>query len=141
MGRPFFCGAFMILSYSELLRQVGDSSRIAITGRPGVGKTTLGRRLAVDLSLPLHHTDDYISGYSWDEIPDILTKYFIDEPSFILEGVAAARCLKRGLWPDVCLYLERDMPTEPRHAGMAAVVDRALGRYPGQVIRFELRSE
>jgi adenylate kinase len=74
--------------------------RIAITGTPGVGKTTVGKLLAKELNLPLFNLTELIKEeglYSeYDEKRDAfvvepkrLKDFFKDKGSFVAEGLVA----------------------------------------------------
>ncbi|MBS1722885.1 MAG: AAA family ATPase [Armatimonadetes bacterium] len=82
----------------------GQPICIAITGRPGAGKTTLARELGVQLSFPVVSRDAIKEGYVWtqgvphDSLPDdtnrlvtsaffsILAGFLDHEVSVIVEG-------------------------------------------------------
>ena len=109
------------------LPDLSKYKRIAIVGRPKVGKTTLGLELSRKLGLKLVGTDDYIGASSFDDMPHLINKSLEDERTFILEGVQAARCLKYGLRVDVVLYLDsKDVPLEARHKGLASMVEGSM---------------
>lgn len=75
--------------------------RIAIVGGPKTGKTTLSTSVN---DRPVYHTDES------REIPwEDQSQYWVDkikEPSFVLEGVQAARALRKGLQVDAIVHLE-----------------------------------
>lgn len=87
--------------------------RIAIVGSPRAGKTTLARRLSVELKLPIFHTDDLIE-LGWSSASDALAVQLAEaaEPC-IFEGVAVVRGLRKALLlsptspVDRCIVLER----------------------------------
>lgn len=70
--------------------------RIAITGGPRTGKTTLAGKLARDTGLPLIATDDF-KDMGWSEasahVADLLSK----SESAVVEGVAVPRALRKML--------------------------------------------
>lgn len=76
-------------------------TRIAITGGPRTGKTTLGDRLNDELH-PMgritRHTDDLIGKLEWSDASAEVANW-MDEPGpWIIEGVAVSRALRK--WRD-----------------------------------------
>jgi uridine kinase len=73
---------------AELARRrppaAGPTRLIAVDGRSGSGKTTIGDRLAVELNAPILHLDDLYEG--WQGLPGVsgLVHEWIVEP--LLEG-------------------------------------------------------
>lgn len=67
--------------------------RIAITGGPGTGKTTLGKELAIQHGLPYFSTDD-VMDLGWSGGSLAASQWF-NEPNFVIEGVAVPRALRK----------------------------------------------
>jgi GTPase SAR1 family protein len=70
--------------------------RIAIIGPPGSGKSTLGERLSKELSIPLLSTDSVIH-LGWSNA-SLEVSNWLNRPSFIIEGVALPRALRKWQW-------------------------------------------
>lgn len=93
-------------------------TRIAITGGPRTGKTTLGDKLAREVveAHPSHtgvirHTDDLIGKLEWSDASAEVA-HWMDEPGpWIIEGVAVSRALRK--WRD-------------NHPGEPPPVDRVI---------------
>lgn len=85
--------------------------RIAIVGGPGTGKSTLASRVNDRTIL---HTDDTMEA-KWEHQPAITIERASRHESFALEGVQAARALRKGLQVDAIIVLET--PHEPRTPG------------------------
>lgn len=89
-----------------------SAKRTAIVGGPRSGKTTYAGNLTTKEKLgfarPVVHTDDFI-GLGWEAQPEaIITACRAAEAAgkgFILEGVTAARALRKGLLVDEVIYL------------------------------------
>lgn len=77
--------------------------RIAIAGGPKTGKTTLA---AAVTDRPVIHTDDH-KGMQWSELPPtILALPDLMLERWVIEGVQVGRCLRKGLKPDLVLWLD-----------------------------------
>ena len=65
--------------------------RISIVGNGGTGKTTLGFRLARELSLPLFHTEKIIWQPGWQRTPEDQVRKEVERiialPKWIFEGM------------------------------------------------------
>lgn len=70
--------------------------RIVICGGARAGKTTLAHRLSAETGLRVISTDSYI-GVPWDSVPEVVILSIKHAPDWILEGVQAARVLRRWL--------------------------------------------
>lgn len=101
------------MNWAELLL---EHRRVVIAGGPNTGKSTLA------LSVPHERivgTDDYM-GMDWEAIPSAIMERVQNEPTFILEGVQSARCLRRGLCADAVVWLDHPYPPyKPKHESMA----------------------
>lgn len=120
----------------ELLDRLGTSRRIFVTGRPGVGKSTLASELGNKLGLPVICLDEFIPECCFRDRPEWLSHRLKTLDSYIIEGCDAARMLGSGMWPDVVVWVERDVPVFPRHRGLATTVRKCLEDYPGEMIRY-----
>lgn len=77
-----------------------SADRIVILGWPGAGKTTLANRLAVDAAAAgqptvVRHTDDLIATHDWSAASAEIALWFDVQGRKIIEGVAAARALRK----------------------------------------------
>lgn len=71
-----------------------QSMKIAICGGPRTGKTTFAKRLGAELGLRVVSTDQFIK-FAWDVVPDMVIAELAPLSGWILEGVQAARVLRR----------------------------------------------
>lgn len=70
--------------------------RIAITGGPRTGKTTLAAKLAKESSLPIVCTDDF-KELGWSEASTHVANLIAKSEPAIIEGVAVPRALRKAL--------------------------------------------
>lgn len=102
--------------------------RIVIAGGPRTGKSTLFRSLALDFAVAIG-TDDFMDR-PWDAVPDAIVDVLEKHDEFLLEGVNAARVLRRWIrdrqtFPgiDVCYYLTSPMvPQTKAQASMTKAI-------------------
>ena len=98
---------------------MGTCSRIAITGAPLTGKTTLAKSVTESKSIPVIHGDDYIE-LGWSEsskaIADAVNAI---DGAVIVEGVQVARAIRKGMCIDALLYLSE--PFEPLNKGQVSM--------------------
>ncbi len=81
-------------------------NKIAIAGVPKSGKTTLlnsARRLDA-LSRHYLSTDDFI-GQPWEHVPALIIANLEEEDRYFVEGVMVGRALRKGLAPDVVVWM------------------------------------
>lgn len=73
-------------------------TRIAITGGPKTGKTTLALSKRMEMACDVMHTDDLIGKLDWSDASAEVARW-MDEPGpWIIEGVAVSRALRK--WRD-----------------------------------------
>jgi len=96
------------LDFGQVL---GRHRRIAIVGGPRVGKTTLSKRVS---DRKVVSTDDFIR-QPWGSVPTLIQGAVALESAFIVEGVQAARFLRKGGQVDAVIRLDR--PKVPRTKG------------------------
>lgn len=108
---------------------------IVLVGAPKTGKTTLAKRLAHLLELPVIHSDEFL-GMPHRTIPHALAKALRRAPRSILEGTHAIRCLSRGLFtPGLVVWCRG--PSENAYPTLAWVVERCWNyqqKHPGLVV-------
>lgn len=80
---------------SSLVDQLSPFPRVAITGGPKTGKTTLALALGARTGRPVLHTDDLLH-LDHHEATRRAARWF-DEPAWIVEGVAVPRALRKWL--------------------------------------------
>ena len=68
--------------------------RIAITGGPRTGKTTMAAEWPAHR---IRHTDDLIGSHDWSEASAEAATWFDSAESFVIEGVAVPRALRKWL--------------------------------------------
>ena len=94
---------------------LGYFDRVVICGGPKSGKTHLCR----DLKRRVIHTDDYADAYEWEELPWALLSAVRGEDRWVMEGVQAARALRKGLEADAVIYLDGSVKElKPRQEGL-----------------------
>ncbi len=76
-------------------------NRIAVVGGPKAGKTTLSLTVKDRYVL---HTDDFID-VNWDKVPQKIIDDLAQHDKFLVEGVQAARALRKGLQVDVIVTM------------------------------------
>lgn len=76
-------------------------NRIAVFGPPRSGKTTLAKQVNDRLVI---HTDDFLS-LPWEEQSNSVNQKCKDLKRYLLEGCMVCRCLRKGLEPDVVIFL------------------------------------
>ncbi|KOR39111.1 hypothetical protein ADT25_22975 [Xanthomonas oryzae] len=102
---------------------------IAIDGRDGTGKTTLGRFLACYFNVSLVETDLFLRNgaglcYYTDQIDRIISQRLSKPRPVIVEGVAVLQLLQSlGRKPDLLVYV-----TNSNHSGSSSLA-KALEQY------------
>ena len=102
---------------------------IAIDGRDGTGKTTLGRFLAWHFNISLVETDLFLRNgaglsYHTDQIDRIISQRLSKPRPVIVEGVAVLQLLQSlGRKPDLLVYV-----TNSNHSG-GSTLAKALEQY------------
>jgi len=94
-------------------------TRIAITGGPRTGKTTLAHEIRDQANpngprvddIEIQHTDDLIGKLDWSDASAEVARWFDWSGSWIIEGVAVSRALRK--WRD-------------NHPGERPPVDRVI---------------
>lgn len=69
--------------------------RLAITGYPKAGKSTLAERLAKKFGIPHYATDSLIGVLDWSPLSEEVSKWFDRPGNWIIEGVAVPRALRK----------------------------------------------
>jgi hypothetical protein len=99
-GRDVLADFHNALTLTELLDRY---RRIAVTGGPNSGKTTGVAARVTDRTVI--HTDDWKHlGYS-PEVPFLIIDACKAHSSFLVEGVQAARALRKGLEVDAAVWM------------------------------------
>lgn len=77
-------------------------TRILITGGPRTGKTTLANKLQQEGGDPIVYSTDDVMHLGWSEASAAVALWLDADDSWIVEGVAASRALRkwRALHPD-----------------------------------------
>lgn len=102
--------------------------RIAITGGPGTGKTTL-----TSSHKPTIHTDDV--GGTWASIGPKVAQRLKRKPRYVVEGVHVVEALAAGLAPDVLVVLvDPFIKYSPQQAGLARSINRRVRAYQGHKV-------
>lgn len=102
---------------TEYLRSLTEKhERIAVTGRPGIGKTFAMRPLLPELEAKgwlVESSDDLVLQAAWDDQVRLLLATTDSRERWMLEGVTVARALRHGLTADAVVVF-RGAPLRPR---------------------------
>lgn len=114
----------------------GSGARIAICGGPKTGKSTLAARIAAETGCQLIATDAYMD-VPWGQIPDVILPSLKATDSWVLEGVQAARVLRRWLNDGSPFALDRcywlNVPYLPRTDGQESMAKGVATVFMGGV--------
>lgn len=92
-----------------------EHARVAIVGGPRAGKSTIVGHIT---DREVIHTDSY-NGEEWDALPGLLIDATQGKERFVIEGVHAARALRKGMQVDAIVFI--DEPVVERNPGQAAM--------------------
>lgn len=96
-----------------ILLRTSGSSRIAIDGTDGSGKTTLAKVLACELGVAVFHVDDFVAKNRGTYIANLdaarlARSLDLSTGGWVIEGVCLLRALEvLSLEPDVLVYVKR----------------------------------
>ena len=96
-----------------ILLRASGSSRIAIDGTDGSGKTTLAKELASELGVAVFHLDDFVAKNRGTYIANLDAAKLANSlgqssEGWVVEGVCILRALEAlPLEPDVLVYVKR----------------------------------
>jgi len=135
-----------------------SSKTIALVGLMGVGKSTIGRRLAVALDMPFRDADSEIEAAAGQSISDIFAEMgeaafrdgerrviarLLDEPPHVLAtgGGAFAQPLTRELLSAkaIVVWLKADLPILARRVARRDHRPLLIGRDPMEVLEAHAR--
>jgi broad-specificity NMP kinase len=71
--------------------------RTIIAGGPRCGKTTLAERMEREGSTTVRHLDDLIATHDWSAASEAASRFFDEPGPWVIEGVQAARALRKWL--------------------------------------------
>lgn len=117
------------ISHQDLILLIKQYDKVAITGPPKAGKTTLANDVELVDYLKLYG-DDYIY-LGWSEcsqmIADIAGMKKYDKAKYIVEGTAIPRALRKGMKVDAVIYLRYSLEDlTPKQASMGRGVITVL---------------
>lgn len=81
---------------AEILDGLDGCTRVVIVGGPKVGKTTVGRKLAVAMGAKLVETDVFAE-MEWSEVSNQVAVLLAQPGVWVIEGTAAVRGLRKWL--------------------------------------------
>lgn len=95
-------------------------SRIVVAGGPRTGKTTLAKELGSRLGARVRSTDSLIAAHDWSAASDEVGRWLDGDGSWIVEGVAVVRAIRKwlarasGPVPFAVVWLERPVVAQTR---------------------------
>lgn len=114
------------LDAAELIESIAGCERCIIAGGPRTGKSTLAVRAGERFKRAVKHADSLVGVKQWSDASEAVSRWFDEPGSWIVEGVAAPRALRKWLAANpgkrldaTVLYL-RD-PIQVRSKGQAAM--------------------
>jgi hypothetical protein len=137
-GHPLYdYGRMDYPAVSALLRTLADTHwRVAVTGRPGVGKTHLVTDLAQTRGGAYIHLDEHLLTVPWEDQALEAVRLGSLTRSWVMEGVAVARAVRHGLDADVILHLDGTPKATVKPGALrlgnqiSKWVAEAYGKYP-----------
>jgi len=101
----------------DMLDPIPRVGRLAITGYPRTGKTTLAERLRVEWGVPVYHTDDF-KELPWSDSSLKASLWFNRPSPWIIEGVTVPRALRK--------WIKRHQQASPSEQVPPLPVDKIL---------------
>lgn len=119
----------------EFQQVLASHKRIAIVGGPKTGKTTLAKTVT---DRPVYHNDDG-KHIPWEDQPEYWKGQVAGQDSFVLEGVQAARALRKGLQVDAVIELDKpwvelNKGQASMHKGHKKIFGDVLSANPGTIV-------
>lgn len=81
------------MTRAELLEVLGDAPRVVVVGGPRTGKSMLAHALGREVKA----TDELVGVLEWSEVSAEVATWITAEGSWVIEGVATARALRKWL--------------------------------------------
>ncbi|MBP5855543.1 hypothetical protein KAJ83_00870 [Marivibrio halodurans] len=88
--------------------------RVVVIGNAGGGKTTLSKRMAVDLGVAYHAIDhiQWLPGWIFNEDFDVLHDAWLQEPGWVIDGIGPWEAVERRLeYADTVLWVDLPLST------------------------------
>lgn len=92
---------------------LGQCGRVAVTGRPGIGKSAVVDKLGLGWWTNATLRTDSNKHLAWDQQPQAAIDWARSRQAWLMEGVTVARALRHGLIPDFVLVLT-GVPLRPQ---------------------------
>ncbi len=110
-----------VIGLNPFKRVFDKFDKVAITGGPKVGKTTLAKMI---IDRPVLHTDDQRGETEWSkQSENVMVMVNAQHGKCVIEGVRVPHALRKGMKVDAVIYLTHPWVEQtPRQFGMSKAV-------------------